>query len=72
LDLAEIAFMGDDVNDLAAMQLAGVSGAPANAQPVVRAQATFVSQHPGGGGAVREFVDTILTARAAIRPLKSA
>jgi 3-deoxy-D-manno-octulosonate 8-phosphate phosphatase (KDO 8-P phosphatase) len=72
LDLAEVAFMGDDVNDLAAMQLAGVSGAPSNAQPAALALATFVSRHPGGYGAVRELVDSILAERAAIRSLKSA
>ena len=64
LDLAEIAFMGDDVNDLPAMQIAGMAGAPANAQPVVLERAAFVSRYPGGCGAVREMVDAILTARA--------
>jgi 3-deoxy-D-manno-octulosonate 8-phosphate phosphatase (KDO 8-P phosphatase) len=72
LDLAEIAFMGDDVNDLAAMQIAGFSAAPSDAQPVVRAQARFVSQYPGGGGAVRDLVDTILSERASLQPLRSA
>ncbi len=34
LELAQICFMGDDVTDLPAMRLAGLSAAPANAQPV--------------------------------------
>jgi 3-deoxy-D-manno-octulosonate 8-phosphate phosphatase (KDO 8-P phosphatase) len=64
LALSDICFMGDDVNDLEAMQLAGLAAAPANAQPVVRTCAAFISRHPGGNGAVRELVDTVLEARA--------
>jgi YrbI family 3-deoxy-D-manno-octulosonate 8-phosphate phosphatase len=72
LELADVAFMGDDVNDLPAMEIAGLSASPANAQPAVLARAAFVSQRSGGDGAVRELVDAILTARASIRPLMSA
>lgn len=60
--LAEICFMGDDVNDLAAMELAGLAAAPANAQPEVRRRAAFVSANDGGNGAVRELIDTLLAA----------
>ena len=63
LALSEIAFMGDDVNDLEAMGLAGLAGAPANAVPLALRQAAFVSTHPGGHGAVRELVDAILQAK---------
>ena len=55
--LAEIAFMGDDVNDLAALALAGFSAAPADAHESVRAAVKFVTSHPGGNGAVRELLD---------------
>jgi 3-deoxy-D-manno-octulosonate 8-phosphate phosphatase (KDO 8-P phosphatase) len=61
--LAEICFMGDDVNDLAAMRLAGLAAAPANARPAVLELAAFVSASPGGHGAVRELVDSVLAAR---------
>jgi len=60
LSLGEIAFMGDDINDVPAMALCDVSAAPANAVPRARAQATFVARHDGGHGALREFVDTLL------------
>lgn len=60
--LTEICFMGDDVNDLAAMELAGLAAAPANAQPEVRRRAAFVSANNGGNGAVRELIDTLLAA----------
>jgi 3-deoxy-D-manno-octulosonate 8-phosphate phosphatase (KDO 8-P phosphatase) len=64
IPLSAIAFMGDDVNDLAALELSGFSAAPANAQPVVRQRASFVTKAVGGRGAVREFVEAVLAARA--------
>ena len=61
LSLDEICFMGDDVNDLAAMELVGLAAAPADARPAARRQAAIVTQAKGGNGAVRELVDHILT-----------
>ncbi|MFM8891111.1 MAG: KdsC family phosphatase [Planctomycetia bacterium] len=60
LDLAAVAFMGDDVNDLGAMAVVGLSAAPANAVVAVLAAVKHVTQSSGGGGAVRNLVDTIL------------
>jgi len=60
LALEEICFMGDDVNDLAAMELAGLAAAPADARPAVRNKAAIVTGAKGGNGAVRELVDRIL------------
>jgi 3-deoxy-D-manno-octulosonate 8-phosphate phosphatase (KDO 8-P phosphatase) len=60
LDLAEVCFMGDDVNDLEALALAGLAAAPADAHPSVRRQAARVTRRRGGRGAVRELVDSIL------------
>lgn len=56
----QVAYMGDDINDLGAMKLAGLSATPADAHPEVLAFATFRSKFPGGGGAVREFIDLLL------------
>jgi 3-deoxy-D-manno-octulosonate 8-phosphate phosphatase (KDO 8-P phosphatase) len=64
LPLAAICFMGDDINDIAAQQIAGLSAAPANAHPTVLATATFIAKNNGGNGAVRELIDAILAARA--------
>jgi 3-deoxy-D-manno-octulosonate 8-phosphate phosphatase (KDO 8-P phosphatase) len=61
LRLEEICFMGDDVNDLAAMDLAGLSAAPADARPPALRKADVVTQAGGGNGAVRELVDLILS-----------
>ena len=60
LRLEEICFMGDDVNDLAAMEIAGLAAAPANARPAAREKAAVVTAAAGGNGAVRELVDRIL------------
>ncbi|HET6326069.1 MAG TPA: HAD hydrolase family protein [Planctomycetaceae bacterium] len=61
LPLAEICFMGDDINDLGAMAIAGFSAAPANAHRTAREQAKLVMRHDGGQGAVRELIDLILS-----------
>ena len=60
LELDEIAFMGDDLNDLSALTRVGLAAAPADAVPEVLAASTFVSRYPGGHGAVRELVEAIL------------
>lgn len=57
------AYIGDDVNDLGALALAGVSVAPASAQPVVKESVALVLERPGGRGAVRQFVEILLAAR---------
>ena len=60
LELSEIAFMGDDVNDLEAMNIVGCSAVPANAHASILAAAGFVATRPGGHGAVRELLDFLL------------
>ena len=65
--LDAVCYIGDDEPDLAAMALAGVTAAPADASPSVRAAATIVLERAGGRGAVRELADLLLsglTARA--------
>ena len=61
IELAEVCFIGDDVNDLPAMAIVGVSAAPANAQPAVKAKAGFITKLTGGSGAVREVIDAVLS-----------
>jgi 3-deoxy-D-manno-octulosonate 8-phosphate phosphatase (KDO 8-P phosphatase) len=63
MELANIGFMGDDVNDLGAMSIAGMSAAPSNAADDVLTKVDFVSKRPGGNGAVRDLVDALLKAR---------
>ncbi|EEY33944.1 KdsC family phosphatase, partial [Pseudoleptotrichia goodfellowii] len=56
----EIAYMGDDLNDLNIMKKVGLKGAPQDAVPEVKEVADFVSSKNGGDGAVREFTEFIL------------
>ncbi len=63
--LTEVCFVGNDVNDLPAMQACGVRACPADAHPSVRAAAHHVSSLPSGRGAVRELLDLIVQAREA-------
>ncbi len=60
LTLAEIAFMGDDLIDLAAMRVAGYALAPSNAVTDVKKIADYVTDTSGGQGAVREACEHIL------------
>jgi 3-deoxy-D-manno-octulosonate 8-phosphate phosphatase, yrbI family len=56
----EIAYMGDDLNDILIMKQSGLTGAPKDAADEVIQIADFVSKKNGGSGAVREFVEYIL------------
>lgn len=67
IDLIEVCYMGDDVNDLPAMRIAGFSAAPANAAREVLSKVNYVAKALGGNGAVRELVEELLTARG-LRP----
>jgi len=68
LDLHEICFIGDDVNDLSALKIAGLSACPADARPSIRAHCQLVTKLAGGNGAVREVVDMLLgSAKTAAR-----
>jgi 3-deoxy-D-manno-octulosonate 8-phosphate phosphatase (KDO 8-P phosphatase) len=60
---AEVAYMGDDVNDLPLLARVGLSACPADAREEVREAVHFVARAPGGRGAVRELCDLILRAK---------
>lgn len=65
LDLEEVAYMGDDVNDVPVIEAVGLGAAPADAAPEAVASARFVSSKQGGRGAVRELAELLLKARGA-------
>jgi 3-deoxy-D-manno-octulosonate 8-phosphate phosphatase (KDO 8-P phosphatase) len=59
----EVAYMGDDVNDLPVISEVGLSACPADAPLEVKAQAFMVTDARGGQGCLREFLESILRAR---------
>ncbi|MFW2830495.1 cytidylyltransferase domain-containing protein [Sphingomonas sp. ID0503] len=63
IPLSDIAYVGNDVNDIECMAAVGVSCAPVDAHPEALRAATMVLERRGGDGAVREICDLILAAR---------
>ena len=53
------AYMANDVNDLECMSFVGIAIAPRDAHPRARDNATIVTEHDGGRGAIRELADAI-------------
>lgn len=60
---AEVAYLGDDTPDVAAMRMVGLPASVADAHADARAASAWVSTRPGGHGAVREFCELLLGAR---------
>jgi 3-deoxy-D-manno-octulosonate 8-phosphate phosphatase (KDO 8-P phosphatase) len=60
------AFMGDDVVDLPVMRRVGLAISVPNAPQIVRDHAHYVSQYPGGNGAVREACELIMSAQGTL------
>jgi len=63
LSQRNVAYIGDDLNDLPAYSVVGVKFAPSSAVTEIKAVADFVTQREGGRGAVREVCDMILKAQ---------
>mgnify|MGYP001576609131 CR=1 FL=1 len=63
LERRQVCFIGDDLPDLPVMRHVGWSVAVADAAEEVRAAAAYVTQRPGGRGAVRETVEFLLKAK---------
>ncbi len=61
ISLSQVAYIGDDVNDLDLLKNVGVAGCPANARPEIKAIPNIIHlTKKGGEGAVREFVELII------------
>ncbi len=58
-----IAYMGDDLIDLPLLTRVGLAAAVADAVPEIREMVHLVTEHPGGRGAAREFIEFILRAK---------
>ena len=57
---AQVCYVGDDLPDVPVMRVVGVAVAVADAHPLARAAADWVTRQPGGRGAVREVAERIL------------
>lgn len=60
LSWSELAFIGDDLNDLPLLRAVGLSACPTDAEPPVRRAVDLVCTRAGGQGAFREFAEAIL------------
>ena len=61
--LTEVLFVGNDLNDLGAMRMAGHRACPSDAHPLVRAACRIVLRSRGGDGVAREVAEKILGLR---------
>ena len=62
----EIAYIGDDVNDIEIMKLVGLSACPADAISFAKKQADYICENNGGNGAFRELAELIIAAKMGI------
>ena len=60
LNVNEVLFIGDDINDLISMNYCGYAACPRDACKEVRDVSDLISTYSGGKGAVREIVETVL------------
>ncbi len=63
LTLSQVAYIGDDINDLETLKAVGFSATPADGMPQVVAVVDYICQKKGGEGAVREIIEMILEAQ---------
>lgn len=64
-----VVYVGDDILDLPAMKIAGIAVAVADAHPVVRENADWVTTAKGGHGAAREVCELIMQAQDTLQAL---
>ena len=67
ISLDEVAFIGDDLNDLPLLRIVGFSASPCNTPDYVKREVKYVTTAHGGFGAFREFVEKILQDNGALQ-----
>lgn len=72
LSLSEVAYIGDDLNDLPILKQVGVKLAVSNAVDEVKEEADYITCKEGGSGAVREAVELILEAQGKKKKIVAA
>jgi YrbI family 3-deoxy-D-manno-octulosonate 8-phosphate phosphatase len=63
IELGEVAFIGDDLNDLSALECVGLACAVADAAESVQTIAHYVTRRRGGDGAVREVCELLIASK---------
>ena len=61
ITLGEVAYIGDDVNDLDILRAVGISAMPPNSPILDKFSPDYLTTRSGGNGAFRDFVDFILS-----------
>lgn len=69
IKLADVAFIGDDINDLPLLREVGFSGSPLNTPDYIRSIVRYPGKVHGGNGAFREFVESILSEAGVLQSL---
>ena len=60
IDLSEVAYIGDDINDIEVLKAVGFSALASNSPIKEKIRVDYITKRKGGDGAFREFVDLIL------------
>ena len=60
LNLTEVAYIGDDLNDKECIEACGLTGCPSDAVLEIRQSVDYICNNKGGNGAVREFIEYII------------
>lgn len=60
ISFEDVLFIGDDINDLKIMRLAGMTGCPQDASQEIKQISKVISKYNGGSGAVREIIESVL------------
>ena len=60
LKFSEVAYIGDDINDLDCFEICGFTACPNNAVGIIREKSSYISSFKAGDGAVRDIVEYIL------------
>jgi 3-deoxy-D-manno-octulosonate 8-phosphate phosphatase (KDO 8-P phosphatase) len=61
-----IAYIGDDTNDLEVIQMAGLSACPADAVIQVKKEVDYITDSRGGYGAFRDFAEIIIASKLSL------
>jgi 3-deoxy-D-manno-octulosonate 8-phosphate phosphatase (KDO 8-P phosphatase) len=65
----QVAYIGDDINDLGVLKNCGLSACPADAMSYVKERVDLITQVKGGQGVVREVADLVLAAKGELEKI---